>query len=79
MDSPVPHVTKIEEEDRLTCILDERLFCCPPGYTQIGNGKYYNLFSKINDLNFIKMFAMILEMKNLIQFSVFQSKSNAKF
>ncbi|KAJ8923292.1 hypothetical protein NQ315_001850 [Exocentrus adspersus] len=38
MDSPVPHVAKIQEEDRLTCILEEHIFKCPAGYSQIGNG-----------------------------------------
>nr|CAI5846460.1 unnamed protein product [Callosobruchus analis] len=37
MDADVAHVTKIQEEDRLTCVLDESLFRCPASYTQIGN------------------------------------------
>lgn len=40
MDAAVPFVTKIQEEERLTCVLDENIFNCPSGYTQIGNGKY---------------------------------------
>lgn len=39
MDSPVPYVGKVQEEDRVTCILDEAIFQIPAGYTQIGNGK----------------------------------------
>ncbi|KAJ8949323.1 hypothetical protein NQ314_008243 [Rhamnusium bicolor] len=37
MDQDVPFVTKIQEEERLTCVLDENIFKCPPGYSQIGN------------------------------------------
>lgn len=39
MDNPVAHVSKVQEEDRVTCVLDEAIFQIPPGYTQIGNGK----------------------------------------
>lgn len=45
MDNSVPYVTKIEEDDKLSCVLDERIFSCPPGYTQIGNGNYIRLAS----------------------------------
>ncbi|XP_063904695.1 ankyrin repeat domain-containing protein 13D isoform X2 [Zophobas morio] len=37
LDIPVPHVNRIQEDDRLTCILDECIFQCPSGYSQIGN------------------------------------------
>lgn len=36
-DTAVSHVSKLQEEDRLTCVLDEQIFKCPPGYSQIGN------------------------------------------
>ncbi|KAG5899028.1 hypothetical protein JTB14_000054 [Gonioctena quinquepunctata] len=36
IDSAVAHVSKIQEEDRVTCILNECLFKCPSGYSQIG-------------------------------------------
>ncbi|CAH2015963.1 unnamed protein product [Acanthoscelides obtectus] len=45
MDAEVPHVTKIQEDDRLTCVLDESLFRCPASYTQIGNGNASTFFS----------------------------------
>lgn len=49
MDSPVPYVSKVNEDDRVTCVLDETIFQTPPGYTQIGNGKvqapFYFCFS----------------------------------
>ncbi|XP_019761053.1 ankyrin repeat domain-containing protein 13D isoform X2 [Dendroctonus ponderosae] len=35
LDSPVPKVSTLEEDDRLTCVLDETLFQCPPTYIQI--------------------------------------------
>ncbi|XP_050309299.1 ankyrin repeat domain-containing protein 13D isoform X2 [Anthonomus grandis grandis] len=37
MDNPVPKVSTIQEEDRLTCILDDSLFQCPSGYVQIAS------------------------------------------
>ena len=37
LDIPIPHVNRIQEDDRLTCILDECIFQCPSGYSQIGN------------------------------------------
>ncbi|RZC34199.1 ankyrin repeat domain-containing protein 13D, partial [Asbolus verrucosus] len=37
MDNPVSHVNRIQEEDRLTCVLDDCIFQCPSGYSQIGN------------------------------------------
>ncbi|CAH0563655.1 unnamed protein product [Brassicogethes aeneus] len=36
IDCEVPKVARLQEEDRLTCVLDETLFQCPAGYTQIG-------------------------------------------
>ncbi|XP_072386366.1 ankyrin repeat domain-containing protein 13D [Diabrotica undecimpunctata] len=36
MDSEVPHVSQLQEEGRLTCVLDESLFKCPSGYAHIG-------------------------------------------
>lgn len=39
MDSPVQYVSKVYEDDRITCVLDETIFQIPTGYTQIGNGK----------------------------------------
>lgn len=45
MDTPVPKVSTLQEEDRLTCVLDESLFQCPPSYIQIGNGNvHHHLF-----------------------------------
>lgn len=38
MDNEVPHVGRIEEEDRLTCIVDDSIFQIPNGYKQLGNG-----------------------------------------
>ncbi|KAK9729420.1 Ankyrin repeats (3 copies) [Popillia japonica] len=37
MDRDIPNVTRIEEEDRLSCILDDSIFQCPAGYAQLGN------------------------------------------
>ncbi|XP_057658211.1 ankyrin repeat domain-containing protein 13D isoform X1 [Diorhabda carinulata] len=36
MDADVPLVTNIQEDNRLTCVLDDSLFKCPSGYAQIG-------------------------------------------
>ncbi|KAK9729419.1 Ankyrin repeats (3 copies) [Popillia japonica] len=35
MDRDIPNVTRIEEEDRLSCILDDSIFQCPAGYAQL--------------------------------------------
>lgn len=46
MDRDIPNVTRIEEEDRLSCILDDSIFQCPAGYAQLGNGnKDYFFFN----------------------------------
>ncbi|XP_030764076.1 ankyrin repeat domain-containing protein 13D isoform X1 [Sitophilus oryzae] len=37
IDNPVPKVSTLQEETRLTCVLDESLFQCPTNYIQIGN------------------------------------------
>lgn len=37
LDNPVPKVSSIQEDDRLTCILDDSLFQCPPDYFKLGN------------------------------------------
>ncbi|CAH1135556.1 unnamed protein product [Ceutorhynchus assimilis] len=37
MDTPVDKVSTLQEDDRVTCILEESLFQCPPSYIQIGN------------------------------------------
>ncbi|XP_044272439.1 ankyrin repeat domain-containing protein 13D isoform X1 [Tribolium madens] len=37
IDAEVPHVHRIQEEDRLTCVVDECIFQCPSGYSHIGN------------------------------------------
>ncbi|KAF5289793.1 hypothetical protein FQA39_LY03710 [Lamprigera yunnana] len=37
MDSSVPYVNRLEENDRITCIVDEIVFQSPPSYTQLGN------------------------------------------
>lgn len=38
MDRDIPLVTRIEEEDRLSCVVDDTIFQTPPGYTQLGTG-----------------------------------------
>lgn len=38
MDNPIPKVTTLQEEERLSCVLEESLFEVPPNYTKIGNG-----------------------------------------
>lgn len=37
MDNCVPHISQIEENDRITCLVDEIVFQSPPGYSQLGN------------------------------------------
>lgn len=52
----VPHVHRIQEEDRLTCVLDESIFQCPSGYSQIGNGNIYTIilfFTLILIINYL--------------------------
>lgn len=44
IDSEVAHVHRIQEDDRLTCVLDECIFHCPSGYSQIGNGNARAIF-----------------------------------
>lgn len=44
IDSEVPNVTRIQDEDRLICVLDESIFQCPPNYTQIGTGNAWMFF-----------------------------------
>lgn len=64
MDSPVPSVTKIQEEDRLTCVLDESIFSCPPGYTQIGNGNYF--IYAIANISMVDFFFLIWSCNSII-------------
>ncbi|KAF5295163.1 hypothetical protein FQR65_LT10551 [Abscondita terminalis] len=37
MDCIVPHISQLEENDRVTCVVDEIVFQSPSGYTQLGN------------------------------------------
>ncbi|CAG9812412.1 unnamed protein product [Phaedon cochleariae] len=66
MDAKVPYVTKVEEEDRVTCVLDEGLFRCPSGYSQIGN----------NGVDGRRQFGMEEE-DDLLQFAIQQSLIDA--
>lgn len=43
-DADVSHVHRIQEDDRLTCILDDSIFQCPSNYNQIGNGNASTIF-----------------------------------
>lgn len=36
MDNPIPQVTKIEENDRISCVIDDNVFEIPPKYTRSG-------------------------------------------
>lgn len=47
MDTDVPFVSRIQEENRISCVLDEAIFQVPAGYTQIGNGNGHGTFSVI--------------------------------
>ncbi|KAJ8983987.1 hypothetical protein NQ317_008692 [Molorchus minor] len=66
MDSEVPYVASIQEEDRRTCVLDESIFKCPPGYTQIGNA----------GIDSRRQFSMEEE-DDLLQFAIQQSLIDA--
>ncbi|KAJ8959065.1 hypothetical protein NQ318_022321 [Aromia moschata] len=66
MDAAVPYVTNIEEEDRLTCVLDDSIFKCPPGYSQIGNA----------GMDSRRQFSMEEE-DDLLQFAIQQSLIDA--
>lgn len=37
LDEAIPHVARIEEESRLTCVVDDACFNIPPGYSKLGN------------------------------------------
>lgn len=63
MDNPVPHVNHIEEEDRLTCILDDGIFESPPGYKQLGNGN--------GNILVLFFFIIILSLISFVHFKTF--------
>lgn len=37
LDENVAHVARIEEDSRLTCVVDDSCFVVPPGYSKLGN------------------------------------------
>ncbi|XP_049817825.1 ankyrin repeat domain-containing protein 13D isoform X2 [Aethina tumida] len=59
IDSEVPNVTRIQDEDRLICVLDESIFQCPPNYTQIAGADSRRPFIEEED--------------DLLQFAIQQS------
>ncbi|XP_017780401.1 PREDICTED: ankyrin repeat domain-containing protein 13D isoform X2 [Nicrophorus vespilloides] len=64
MDMDIPYVTRIEEEDRLTCALDDVIFQSPPGYTQLVGADGRRQYS-------------IEEEDDLLQFAIQQSLIDA--
>lgn len=40
LDQEVPHVGRLEEDNRLTCLLDDVCFEAPLGYAKLGNFSY---------------------------------------
>ncbi|KAF2882069.1 hypothetical protein ILUMI_24117 [Ignelater luminosus] len=64
MDAEVPHVSRIQEEDRITCILDEVIFQSPPGYVQLVDADIRRQYS-------------MEEEDDLLQFAIQQSLVDA--
>ncbi|XP_044760632.1 ankyrin repeat domain-containing protein 13D isoform X1 [Coccinella septempunctata] len=66
LDSPIPKVTRLEDDQGLSCVLDETLFECPPDYIQLGNA----------GLDARRQFSMEEE-DDLLQFAIQQSLIDA--
>lgn len=65
MDCPVSYVSRIQEDDRITCILDETIFQSPQGYIQLGNGSAF-------EADIRRQYSMEEE-DDLLQFAIQQS------
>lgn len=64
IDTPVSSVSRIQEDDRLTCVLDETVFNAPPGYSLLAGGDSRRQFN-------------MEEEDELLQFAIQQSLIDA--
>ncbi|XP_044272441.1 ankyrin repeat domain-containing protein 13D isoform X2 [Tribolium madens] len=58
IDAEVPHVHRIQEEDRLTCVVDECIFQCPSGYSHIAASDGRRQLSSMEEEDDLLQFAI---------------------